>query len=269
MLGHLSNIKLYNQAVTKYLSSAEGRAAAAGYNSKGRGYPDVAVLAFNYQIVLNGQTTLVSGTSASAPVMAAMLSLINAQRAAVGRASLGWVNPALYNVGWDPVTGLGHPHFPRLLATLMSFNPTPSVAPTRSLTVPTRVPTRSNPSTQSPTLVPAGWVTLVQYNEGNCEGEPYQLTSDPTETCLPIYKVDQSTGDVLILGYTRYNCAVDCASVDVKRYLTSQCSENHIDSQLTLFTGCDHHNAPVRSEFSSSSYCITPIPTLLAAFPTQ
>eukprot|EP00981_Chlorochromonas_danica_P007258 scaffold1623_cov165-Ochromonas_danica.AAC.10 len=299
-----------NQAVAKYLSSAEGRAAAAGYNSQGRGYPDVAVLAFNYQIVLNGQMTLVSGTSASAPVMAAMLSLVNAQRAAVGRASLGWVNPVLYkysssifydvsdgqnncaasdrvccaqgftaNVGWDPVTGWGHPHFPRLLAALKSFNPTPSFAPTRAPTAPTRAPTRSSPSTPSPTVASAGWVTLAQYKEGNCEGSPYQLTSVPTGTCLPIYKVDQSTGEVLILGYIRYNCAADGASVDVKRYLTSQCSENHVDSQLTLFTGCayhalryyysplmtstsltcdagDHRNAPARSEFSSSSYLL-------------
>ena len=38
----------------------------------------------------------VFGTSASTPVFAAMISLINAQRASVGKSSVGFINPTLY-----------------------------------------------------------------------------------------------------------------------------------------------------------------------------
>ena len=71
-----------------------------GYNISGRGYPDISLLGFNYTIVVNGAPTSVSGTSASAPVFAAMVSLINANRLAISSNAslLGWINPALYEV---------------------------------------------------------------------------------------------------------------------------------------------------------------------------
>jgi tripeptidyl-peptidase-1 len=66
------------------------------YNSSRRGYPDVALMANDYKIAVDGELVAVSGTSASAPVFAGMLSLANSQRVAAGNSTLGWVNPLLY-----------------------------------------------------------------------------------------------------------------------------------------------------------------------------
>jgi tripeptidyl-peptidase-1 len=60
------------------------------------GYPDISVLAHNYVITIGGNFTAVSGTSASAPVFAAFISLVNSERLKNGQPSLGWINPALY-----------------------------------------------------------------------------------------------------------------------------------------------------------------------------
>ena len=102
----------------------------------GRGYPDVALLGTDYIVFAGGEVDVLAGTSASAPVFGAMVSLVNAARQAIGKPSLGWINPALYSLshkfinditsgdntcsvefcctngfyaapGWDPVTGLG------------------------------------------------------------------------------------------------------------------------------------------------------------------
>jgi len=66
------------------------------YNPSGRGYPDVALMAHNYIIAVDGSPEAVDGTSASTPVFAGMLSLVNSQRVAAGKSTLGWVNPLLY-----------------------------------------------------------------------------------------------------------------------------------------------------------------------------
>jgi len=86
-------------AVTDYFSNLTF-VPYPGYNIGGRGYPDVALLGFNYTIVIDGEYVSVSGTSASAPVFAAMVSLINANRLANSSNTnlLGWINPALYEV---------------------------------------------------------------------------------------------------------------------------------------------------------------------------
>jgi tripeptidyl-peptidase-1 len=54
------------------LSSTAGKAAASGYNSAGRGYPDMAFIGVNYQVVIGGEIYQIYGTSASTPVAAAM-----------------------------------------------------------------------------------------------------------------------------------------------------------------------------------------------------
>ncbi|KAH9226139.1 hypothetical protein K456DRAFT_1754958 [Colletotrichum gloeosporioides 23] len=95
----------------------------------------------------NGKLWRVAGTSASAPVFASMVALINNARQAVGKSPVGFLNPFLYGVGkkalrdvktgwnsgcgvtqafaasdgWDPVTGLGTPDFSRLLELYMSL----------------------------------------------------------------------------------------------------------------------------------------------------
>lgn len=85
-----------------------------------------------------------TGTSAAAPVFAAVLAMINAKREQEGKSALGFVNPLLYSLkngvgqditegenkasgckhgfkateGWDPATGLGTPNFSALLAAI-------------------------------------------------------------------------------------------------------------------------------------------------------
>ena len=103
----------------------------------------MALLGTNYIVFDGGEVDVLSGTSASAPVFGAMVSLVNAARQAIGKPSLGWINPALYKLshkfinditsgdntcsvgfcctsgfyaapGWDPVTGLGSVRILRL-----------------------------------------------------------------------------------------------------------------------------------------------------------
>jgi tripeptidyl-peptidase I len=113
------------------------------FNSAGRGYPDVAALGDNVVIYYQGQAQLIGGTSASAPIFASIITLINEQRLNAGKSSVGFVNPIMYAhpevfnditngsnpncgttgflaaEGWDPVSGLGTPNFPSLLSLLM------------------------------------------------------------------------------------------------------------------------------------------------------
>jgi tripeptidyl-peptidase I len=90
-----------NGAQSGYLSLVNARPSlkpAAGYFSQNRGYPDISGLAYNYFVIVNGTGTTLSGTSASSPVVAAFISLVNAKRAQLGKGSVGWFNPALYKM---------------------------------------------------------------------------------------------------------------------------------------------------------------------------
>ena len=69
--------------------------AAAGYKSGGRGYPDIALAASRYSIFLGGAQVVISGTSASTPVMAAFVSLVNAFRHSNGLGPLGFINEGI------------------------------------------------------------------------------------------------------------------------------------------------------------------------------
>ncbi|KAK6433611.1 hypothetical protein LTR95_010213 [Oleoguttula sp. CCFEE 5521] len=110
-----------------------------------RGFPDVSANGANYVVAVDGQFALVYGTSASAPVFASILTLINEARLAIGKKSVGFINPTAYAhpevwnditqggnqgcgtpgfssaTGWDPVTGLGTPNFPKLLKLYLSL----------------------------------------------------------------------------------------------------------------------------------------------------
>ena len=86
--------------INTYFSSVDGTSKepsySSGYNPSKRGYPDVALMAHNYMIAVDGELVPVDGTSASSPVFAGMLSLINSQLVEAGKSTLGWVNPLLY-----------------------------------------------------------------------------------------------------------------------------------------------------------------------------
>ncbi|KAI8631334.1 peptidase S8/S53 domain-containing protein [Xylariaceae sp. FL1651] len=123
------------------------------YNSSGRAYPDVAAGADYIEIITAGQEMAVSGTSCAAPVFASIIQLVNSQRIDAGKPALGFLNPWLYSLpsganglnditsgksngcsdttishagfsavtGWDPVTGLGSPNYPKLLSVEEAF----------------------------------------------------------------------------------------------------------------------------------------------------
>lgn len=81
------------------------------YNCNDRGYPDVSAVASNVALFQNGLNTTGSGTSAAAPLVAAVISRINVERVRAGKSPLGHINPAIYkhpemlnNIvsGWNP-----------------------------------------------------------------------------------------------------------------------------------------------------------------------
>ena len=111
-----------------------------------RGYPDISANGANFVVAVNGVFSLVYGTSASTPVIGAILTLINEIRLNLGKSTIGFINPVLYanpdalnditsggnpgcgtpgftaTTGWDPVTGLGTPSYPRLLTKFLALN---------------------------------------------------------------------------------------------------------------------------------------------------
>ncbi|KAK4547340.1 hypothetical protein LTR36_000996 [Oleoguttula mirabilis] len=115
------------------------------YNRIGRGVPDVAAVGDNIAVYSGGVFKLNGGTSASTPIFAAIINRINEERLAVGKSTLGFLNPTLYAhpeilnditngtnpgcgtlgfsavKGWDPVTGLGTPNYPKMLELFMSL----------------------------------------------------------------------------------------------------------------------------------------------------
>ncbi len=111
-----------------------------------RGVPDVAADAdpeSGYEVRVDGQTVVIGGTSAVAPLWAGLIAIVNA---AAGRRS-GLINPALYampnalrdvtsgdnggfkaSAGWDACTGLGSPVGTRIAAALESSAASPVAA---------------------------------------------------------------------------------------------------------------------------------------------
>ncbi|KAK8038336.1 hypothetical protein PG994_015103 [Apiospora phragmitis] len=100
----------------------------------GRGYPDVAAVGKAFQAFHLG-----------AALWAAVVTLLNQERQAVGKGPVGFINPVLYAhpevfndivngsnpncgssgfsavPGWDPVTGMGTPKYPELLKLFLSL----------------------------------------------------------------------------------------------------------------------------------------------------
>lgn len=117
------------------------------YNDSGaaRGFPDVAAIGLGVATVFDGVAYGVGGTSASAPIFAGVVTLLNEARIAAGKGPVGFLNPTLYAnpgalndvtvgsnpgcgtggfnaaPGWDPVTGLGTPDFLKLKEVFLAL----------------------------------------------------------------------------------------------------------------------------------------------------
>jgi tripeptidyl-peptidase-1 len=151
-----------NSAVNEYLNSGVYLPVnSSSWNRDGRGYPDVVALGHNCAVYnVDGTDTFsgVDGTSCSAPLVAAMFTLMNDHQVANGRPKLGYVNPLLYRLAsgysspfsrpsggntycteytccsqeygfqsppnktvWDPVTGLGELNVQKMIGQLDSY----------------------------------------------------------------------------------------------------------------------------------------------------
>lgn len=125
------------------------------FNRHGRGFPDVSAQGFGFKVYDKGVLKGYQGTSASAPAFAGIVALLNDARLRANKPALGFLNPLLYSnadalndivlggstgcdgharfhgkpngspvipyaswnatEGWDAVSGLGTPNFPKLL----------------------------------------------------------------------------------------------------------------------------------------------------------
>lgn len=138
-----------DEAVSAYLAANPSTYSAAQFNSSGsRAIPDVSANGAHYHVNLGGQYKSVYGTSASAPLWAALISRFNEARARIGKGPIGFINPSLYKYnklapifkditsgnnpgcnttgfaavqGYDPVTGLGTPNFEALNAVFLAL----------------------------------------------------------------------------------------------------------------------------------------------------
>lgn len=115
------------------------------YNRAGRGFPDISANGAAFRAFVGGVNYHNYGTSLAAPLWAAVVTLLNQERQAANKTSLGFINPVLYAnpdaltdikngsnancgssgfaavEGWDPVTGLGTPSYPALLELFLSL----------------------------------------------------------------------------------------------------------------------------------------------------
>ncbi len=123
---------------------------APSTSTGGRGVPDVsgdADPATGYVIRVDGQTTVIGGTSAVAPLWAGILAVSNAR----SKITAGFLNPQIYATGfasafrditqgnngafnaakgWDACTGLGSPNITNLFALLQSTGSNGTSKPT-------------------------------------------------------------------------------------------------------------------------------------------
>lgn len=72
---------------------------AGRFNTTGRAFPDVSMTGRDIAIIAAGVPESVLGTSASTPMFASMVALVNDQLLNAGRPPLGFLNPLLYSVG--------------------------------------------------------------------------------------------------------------------------------------------------------------------------
>lgn len=137
--------------VDAYLAEKQFLPPASMFNASGRAYPDAVAIGHNLETVLAGEFIPIDGTSASAPIFAGVMTLLNDARANAGMPPLGFANVWLYQTaaerpgafrdvlvgnnrcgaygwypeccsdgfgaapGWDAASGFGSPYYPVLL----------------------------------------------------------------------------------------------------------------------------------------------------------
>jgi len=138
-------------SINKYFSVATQLPPDGSFTKSGRATPDVSGLGEGYQVVKDGSIMPIGGTSASTPMFAGLVSLLNEARIKNGQPAMGYLNPWIYKNaaaftdvtrgdnfigrvfdhgnnpneqspygfnctdGWDPTTGVGTPLFDKML----------------------------------------------------------------------------------------------------------------------------------------------------------
>jgi tripeptidyl-peptidase-1 len=133
--------------VNKYLNTPNVFVPPAQFfNKNNRAYPEFSAVGDRILMIRGQRIDLGAGTSASTPLAAALIALLNDARFELGKSSLGFLNPMLYKMysddpttfndvtsgdnrcsinnccqygygaikGWDAVTGFGTPNFIRM-----------------------------------------------------------------------------------------------------------------------------------------------------------
>jgi hypothetical protein len=79
-----------------YLKAAPQLPPAGSFPPGGRATPDVSALGEGFMVYTDGRAQPVGGTSASTPLFAGLVSLLNEARIAAGKPALGYLNPWVY-----------------------------------------------------------------------------------------------------------------------------------------------------------------------------
>ncbi|KAF8993522.1 subtilisin-like protein [Cyathus striatus] len=136
-------------AVSGFLKNHPPPFTSAQFNNSGnvRAFPDLSANGANYVVAVDGELSLVFGTSASSPVVGSLITLVNDARIAAGKGPVGFINPAIYSdafasafnditmggnqgcgtpgftatTGWDPVTGVGTPNLMKLMPLFLAL----------------------------------------------------------------------------------------------------------------------------------------------------
>jgi len=129
-----------DKVVPPYVKNLKGSEIDGLFNHNGRAYPDISAQGLYFKYFWNGTEGVISGTSASTPLMSSILALVNDALISSGNPPLGFLNPWLYSKGykgftdilnggnggcnttgfpvtkgWDAVTGFGTPIFPKIV----------------------------------------------------------------------------------------------------------------------------------------------------------
>ena len=98
----------------QYLSNSSSVVPPANYfNLGGRAYADAVTVGHNLEVVLDSQIVAIDGTSASAPIFAGMITVLNDARMNAGKTPLGFITPLMYQTFsdvpncWNDIT-VGH-----------------------------------------------------------------------------------------------------------------------------------------------------------------
>jgi hypothetical protein len=220
----------------------------------------------NYDVIIGGTVVAISGTSASSPAIAGMISTINAARIAQGKGSVGFFNPALYmygdsfvnditegNIfcagedgtccpqgfyaapGWDPTTGLGTVNYGKMADILIALGQT--VVPTSMpvvVPIPVPAPIPATAPVAAGSLL-TGYYISASYSDTACQSLRYS-NSVQLNTCVAnsdsTYSIFTATStDITKTTYSNSACTTTVKVLtDTYANTCSMSSKNYVST---------------------------------------